>query len=125
DKLSDKEAMARAKTSFLSDLKAGFALLHIDATVDPHYEGYLPLETVIKRTVELINYIEAERRKDKLEAVSYEVGTEETMGGIIDPKAFEQFLINLIRELDSYGLPKPDFIVGQTGTLIKMRGNAG
>jgi len=124
-KLSEEEAMDRAKASYLADIRAGFNVLHVDCTVDPHIEGYVPLEVVIKRTVELINYIEEHRKKEKIRKIGYEVGTEKTAGGLTEKKTFDKFLGNLIAELEKRSLPKPDFIVGQTGTLIKMQENVG
>ena len=73
----------------------------------------------------MLGYIEKERKSRALPPVGYEVGTEETAGGLTDPDAFGRFLEQLIMECAAQGLPKPDFIVGQTGTLIKMKGNVG
>lgn len=125
DKLSPKSAMEKAKISYLDDLKAGFNLLHIDPTKDPHISGGVPMNTVIERTIELIDYLEDQIQKLNLKPVSYEVGTEETAGGLISDSAFEEFIAKLIKELDSRSLPHPAFIVGQTGTLVKMNINAG
>jgi len=91
----------------------------------PHFKGYVPLEIVIRRTVSLIEYVEKERQKRGLGQVGYEVGTGMTAGGLTDSEDFEQFLDDLIAQLDQRGLPRPDFIVGQTGTLIKMQRNVG
>ena len=124
-KLPEREAMKRAKISYLDDLTAGFDLLHIDPTVDPFVEGYVPLDTVIIRSIELISWVEEERRKRELPEISYEVGTEETKGGITAPQDVERFLQNLLEELRKRDLPTPAFIVGQTGTLIKMDKNVG
>lgn len=123
--LPEREAMERAKASFLADILAGFNMLHVDCTVDPHFEGYVPLEIVTKRTVEIIEYIEKGRKKEGIEKIGYEVGAEKTAGGLTDSKAFEEFLKNLTQELDDRNLPRPDLIVGQTGTLIKMQKNVG
>jgi len=124
-KLPAEEAMRIAKASYLADLEAGFNLLHIDPTKDPHCDGTVPMETVIERTLELIEYTEEQVQRLNLAAVSYEVGTEETMGGLISPDAFEQFFVELLGELDKRSLPHPAFIVGQTGTLVKMDRNVG
>ncbi len=125
DKLPAGEAMRRAKASYLADLEAGFNLLHIDPTKDPHCSGTVPLETVIARTVELMDYTEEQAQRLNLSAVSYEIGTEETAGGLISPDAFEKFIADLFKELDQRGLPHPAFIVGQTGTLVRMNRNVG
>ncbi|PIZ13777.1 MAG: sugar-phosphate kinase [Elusimicrobia bacterium CG_4_10_14_0_8_um_filter_37_32] len=125
EKVSEKEAMKRAKDSYLADILAGFDLLHIDLTLNPLQKEPLPLEEVRKRIIEMIDWLETKRKEKGLPPVGYEVGTEETKGGLINPSAFEQFLKSLLRELNSRNLPKPDFIVGQTGTLVKMDRNVG
>jgi tagatose-1,6-bisphosphate aldolase non-catalytic subunit AgaZ/GatZ len=125
DKLTLENAMKKAKTSYLDDLKAGFNLLHIDPTKDPHISGAVAMDIVIERTVELIEYLEEQIQKLSLSPVSYEVGTEETAGGLISNEAFETFIKKLLSQLDSLSLPHPAFIVGQTGTLVKMNRNVG
>jgi hypothetical protein len=125
DKLPLEDAMKKAKSSYLADLKAGFNLLHIDPTKDPHVSGAVQMDTVIERTIELIGYLEEQIQKLNLPPVSYEVGTEETAGGLISDIAFETFIEKLLNGLDKRSLPHPAFIVGQTGTLVKMNKNVG
>jgi len=125
DKLPPEQAMEIAKKSYLHDLKAGFDLLHIDPTKDPHADGVVPIDTVLSRTVELIEYVETERVKLNLPPVSYEVGTEETNGGLTSQNAFSDFLHELTSRLSAKNLPLPLFIVGQTGTLVRMLNNVG
>lgn len=124
-KISEKEAMKRAKDSYLADLKAGFNVLHIDPTKDPHLSESVPMHTVIARTIELMEYIEEQIQNLNLKPVSYEVGTEETSGGLISSDTFEKFISTLLKELDKRDIPHPAFIVGQTGTLVKMNMNVG
>ena len=123
--LPAEEAMGMAKASYLADLEAGFNLLHIDPTKDPHCDGTVPMETVTARTVELMEYAQEQAQRLNLSGISYEVGTEETMGGLISAEAFEQFIADLLQRLDKRRLPHPAFIVGQTGTLVKMDRNVG
>ena len=125
DKLPPDEAMNIAKASFLADLEAGFHLLHIDPTKDPHVDGVVPMESVISRTVDLIEYVEEQRKKLNLSPVAYEVGTEETNGGLTSPEAYEDFINQLSGRLNEKGLPLPLFIVGQTGTLTRLTENVG
>lgn len=125
DKLPAKKAMEIGLESYIDDVEAGFDLLHIDPTKDPHCTGVVPLSTVLERTVYLIENIEKVRREKGLKELAYEVGTEETMGGLIDPKAFESFIETLKGELDKRGLPMPVFVVGQTGTLTRLTSNVG
>lgn len=125
DKLPVEEAMEIGYESYIDDIKAGFDLLHIDPTKDPHCSGVVPLSTVLERTIRLIEKIEAARRENGWKEIAYEVGTEETMGGLIDPKVFEDFIRALKAELEKKGLPMPLFVVGQTGTLTRLTSNVG
>lgn len=125
EKLAPEKAMEIAKRSYAEDLLRGFDLLHIDPTKDPHPSSSPELETVIRRTVELIEYIETERKNRSLPPISYEVGTEETSGGLTDAAVYEGFIERLNSILSAKGLPLPAFIVGQTGTLVRMTENVG
>ena len=79
DHLSEEEAMKLGKQSYIADLENGFDLLHIDPTKDPYIVGkVIDVNVVLRRTVELIEYVEKERIARKLPEISYEVGTEET-----------------------------------------------
>jgi len=119
------EAMGRAMASYRADIDAGFDLLHIDPTKTPFAAGTPDLEVVAERVVELISGCEQYRTQTGAGSISYEVGTEETSGGLTSPENFEAFIIDLLRRLDAAALPHPLFIVGQTGTLLKMRQNIG
>lgn len=126
NKLPVKEAMDIALQSYLDDAEAGFDLLHIDPTKDPFCgEGVVPLSTVLDRTVYLIEKIEEARVKNGWRELAYEVGTEETLGGLIDPQIFENFIKDLKAILEKKGLPMPLFVVGQTGTLTRLTSNVG
>ncbi|WP_121661836.1 class II D-tagatose-bisphosphate aldolase non-catalytic subunit [Metabacillus litoralis] len=126
DHLPAEQAMEYGKKSYLADIEAGFDLLMIDPTKDPFEVGkVVPLETVISRTVELIEYCEKERTERNLPEIGYEVGTEETNGGLTSTETYETFINRLKEELGSKGLPMPTFIVGQTGTLTRKTEQAG
>ena len=124
-KLSVDEAMRLSIQSYIDDMRAGFHLLHIDPTKDPHISGTVPLSLVLARTVELIKTLEKIRAEENLPNMAYEVGAEETNGGLTGEDAFKQFITDLWRRLHTKGLPKPDFIVGQTGTLTRLTENVG
>ena len=124
--LPEDEAMARAKQSYLADIVAGFDLLMIDPTKDPYQIGkVIPLDVVLRRTVDLIQYCEDERRTRNLPEIGYEVGTEETNGGLTSTDTYQTFIEELKVELGKRGLPMPTFIVGQTGTLTRMTEQVG
>ena len=126
DHLPEKEAMELGKKSYLYDLLNGFDLLHIDPTKDPYIVGkVIDPDVNVNRTVELIEYVETERKKRNLPAISYEVGTEETNGGLTSPENYEKFIQKLHARLDEKGLPHPSFIVGNTGTLTRLTEQVG
>ena len=60
-----------------------------------------------------------------LPEIGYEVGTEETNGGLTSTETYETFINRLADELTSKDLPMPTFIVGQTGTLVRKTEQAG
>jgi tagatose-1,6-bisphosphate aldolase non-catalytic subunit AgaZ/GatZ len=101
-------------------MKAGYHLLHVDPTVDrtlPPGEA-IAIETVVARSVELIEHAERERERLGLPPVSYEVGTEEVHGGLVDHSNFRTFVESLREGLAERGLDQawPCFIVGKVGT---------
>lgn len=125
-KMPHDEAMAIGKASFLADLEAGFDLLHIDPTKNPFLQkGEEGMATIIQDTVDLITASEQERKRLNLPEVAYEVGTEDIRGGLTRSDRYREFLVTLKKRLKAENLPLPDFIVGQTGTLVKLDGNYG
>lgn len=120
DHLAVDEAMVLGKKSYIADIEAGFDLLMIDPTKDPIEVGkVIPLETVLERTVDLIEFCEQQRIARNLPEIGYEVGTEETNGGLTSTETYEKFILKLKEELNKRNLPMPTFIVGQTGTLTR------
>ena len=116
--LAFEQTTAEVEESITAMLKAGYELLHIDPTVDRTLQGPLPVETVVERSLHLIAYAEAERARLGLPPVSYEVGTEEVHGGLVDLESFKRFLRLLhdglvVRELSHAW---PAFVVAQVGT---------
>ncbi|HFI0291704.1 TPA: class II D-tagatose-bisphosphate aldolase, non-catalytic subunit [Streptococcus suis] len=126
DHLPTDEAMKLGQKSYVGDIEAGFDLLMIDPTKDPFEVGkVIPLDTVLERTVKLIEFCENERKARNLPEIGYEVGTEETNGGLTSTETYETFINKLKVELDKRGLPMPTFIVGQTGTLTRKTEQVG
>lgn len=124
--LDEDVAMELGKKSYYEDIKNGFDLLMIDPTKDPFQIGkVIPLEVVLSRTVELIEYCEKTRKELGVGEISYEVGTEETNGGLTTTETYEKFITELNEELDKRNLPHPIFIVGQTGTLTRKAEQVG
>lgn len=124
-KLPVKEAMEICKRSYIHDMESGFDLLHIDPTKDPHITGTVPLDTVLERTIDIIDELEAYRRDKGLPEIGYEAGTEETNGGLTSVEAFSDFIDKLVSRMAERGLQPPEFVVGQTGTLTRLTENVG
>ncbi len=115
-----EKCMDWIKTSLEASIKAGYDLLHIDPTVDITLgKGKpIPIELVVKRTLELIQHAEQFRRKSGFPRVAYEVGTEEVHGGLADLEVFRKFLYLLKQGLAEHSLADvwPCFVVGKVGT---------
>ena len=114
------ETMALVKQSMIDSLKAGYHLLHVDPTVDINLKNgeIIDIETVARRTIEIIVHVEKFRRTNNYPAISYEVGTEEVHGGLADMKTFSGFLSFLKNGLaqEGYADVWPCFVVGKVGT---------
>ena len=92
----------------MEDMKAGFDLLHIDPTKDPYVMGkVIDINVVLERTVDLIEFCEEYRKENNLPEVFYEVGTEETNGGLTSLDTYESFIKTLSQRLEDKGLPQP------------------
>lgn len=120
DGLTYDETMDAVKESLEACINAGYALLHIDPTVDRTFPkgAPIPIELVVERTLELIAHAETYRCTLNLPPISYEVGTEEVHGGLANLEAFTSFLENLDSGLKQLGMQEawPSFVVGKVGT---------
>jgi tagatose-1,6-bisphosphate aldolase non-catalytic subunit AgaZ/GatZ len=112
--------MAEVRESLTACLQAGYALLHIDPTVDRTLPAGTPpsVRSVVDRTLDLIAHSEQQRERLGLPPIAYEVGTEEVHGGLADLEMFDRFLQSLRRGLAALGLESawPCFVVGKVGT---------
>jgi tagatose-1,6-bisphosphate aldolase non-catalytic subunit AgaZ/GatZ len=112
--------MHEVKASLAACLEAGYALLHIDPTVDRTWQeaSPVPIALVVERTLELIAFAEAHRTRLGLPPIAYEVGTEEVHGGLVNLDSFVAFLQGLHAGLAARNLLHawPCFIVGKVGT---------
>jgi tagatose-1,6-bisphosphate aldolase non-catalytic subunit AgaZ/GatZ len=118
-------ALGSALASYQQDIEAGFDYLHIDTARDPHLGGDVPLDLAAERAVTVLEKIEAFRRDAGYPEVDYEVSLEQANGGSSDLRDFEYFLGTLLERIDRRGLPRPLFVVGNTGTLTKAGHNVG
>lgn len=121
DKLSFEETNAAVKTSISAMLEAGYSLLHIDPTIDRTRSEPLPLNVTVQRSLDLIEHAEKERQRLHLPSISYEVGTEEVHGGLVDLANFKRFLAELREGLAARQLGDvwPAFVVAQVGTDLQ------
>jgi len=124
-KLPLEKALALAFKSFKADIDNGFDLLHVDPTKNPHISGQSDMDAILGLTIDIITELEAYRKDRGLPEISYEIGTEETDGGLTSKEAFESFIKKYMGAAESGGLPKPAFVVGQTGTLTRLIENVG
>jgi len=122
EKIGLDEAMYRAEKSLIHDMLAGFDLLHIDPTKG--LESPYSMDIIMERTIELIDTLETEAAREG-KILEYEIGTEDITGGITSAQKFRDFVMDIVEKLRAYELPKPLFVVGQTGTLLKMNRNVG
>lgn len=58
-------------------------------------EKVIPLDVVLERTVDLIEFCENERKTRNLPEIGYEVGTEETTGGLHRLKSMKPFIFTV------------------------------
>ena len=117
EKWSPERAMDWIKKSFKASLSAGYDLIHVDPTIDI-FNKSIEIETVAKRTIELIAETEIYRKENGLPKISYEVGTEEVHGGLVNMEIFKKFLHLLKEGLKEKKLEYawPVFIVAKVGT---------
>ena len=100
--LSYNAAMKKAEESFDCDISAGFSLLHIDCSLCKH-----------KERDSVLSFLGMD------DGVSIEIGTEENIGCSAD-------IIKFKDELDFFArCGRIEFIVGQTGSLVKETFQAG
>lgn len=120
NRLTFDQTFNNVKHSIESCIRAGYSLLHIDPTVDRSLppETGISIETVVDRSVELISFAEGIRKQLNQPAISYEVGTGEVQGGMVDLAGFDKFVSLLKARMTKENLLDawPSFFVAQVGT---------
>jgi tagatose-1,6-bisphosphate aldolase non-catalytic subunit AgaZ/GatZ len=117
DDLDAETAMSEAKRSIAACVAAGYDLLHLDPGSGPP-DAPLPIETLVDRTVTLLQHAETVRRAEDRSPIAYEVGTDEARGGLQSEERVRTFLRRLRSALDAHDLPCPSFVVGDLGTTL-------
>lgn len=121
--LSIDEAMRQAKTSYMADIQSGFSVIHIDPSVNPTNEE-LTVETVLERVFELYTFCWETAQKLGKDIV-FEIGTEEQDCSTGSLKDLDYVLERINSFCLSEKLPKPLFVVAQTGTKVMEDKNIG
>jgi len=112
-----EKSMDWVKKSFEASIIAQYDMIHVDPTVDI-FNKDIAIETVVERTADLIEHSENFRKIIGKKPISYEVGTEEVHGGLVDIDVFNKFLVLLEKSLKKKNLEYvwPIFIVAKIGT---------
>jgi hypothetical protein len=120
--LSLRRAMESAKTSYKADLDAGFQILHIDPSIDIH--GTPEVDEILDRIFDLYEYCWSHAQTLGAD-VLFEVGTEEQSGSTNTQEELD-YTLNAIEQFCRRNrLPKPSFVVIQSGTRVMETRNVG
>jgi hypothetical protein len=117
-----RKAMESAKLSYTRDIDAGFQILHIDPSVDPHSTP--TIEESLERMFELYEFCWSYARRSGRE-IFFEVGTEEQSGSTNTPEELKYTLTKVQEFCRKNHLPLPTFVVIQTGTRVMEMRNVG
>ena len=122
NKLGLHQAMDSAKLSYKADIDAGFKILHIDPSIDIHKKP--STDEILLRIYELYEYCWSYAKKNNKEII-FEIGTEEQTGSSNSLEELDYTLSNVIDFCRRNKLPKPTFVVAQTGTRVMETRNVG
>ncbi len=117
-----RQAMESAKQSYLSDLEAGFQILHIDPSIDIHKTP--SIDETLERIFELYEYCWS-KSKDINEDIAFEIGTEEQSGSTNSQEELEYTLNSIKVFCAKNNIPMPTFVVIQCGTKVLETSNVG
>jgi Predicted tagatose 6-phosphate kinase len=120
--LSLRRAMESAKASFETDINSGFDMIHIDPCIDIH--NARTVDDILERVYELYEFCYQTAQKKGRELL-FEVGTDEQGATVQDLDQFEYVLASIVGFCRKSGLPRPTFIVAQTGTKVMEMQNVG
>ncbi|WDE09315.1 class II D-tagatose-bisphosphate aldolase, non-catalytic subunit [Thalassomonas viridans] len=120
--LNLKEAMASAKRSYMADIDAGFEVLHIDPSIDIFAEP--STDEVLERIFELYEFCWSYACQQGRQ-ISFEIGTEEQSSNTDTLKELDYTIDKTLKFCEKNQLPKPKFVVAQTGTRVMEDMNVG
>ncbi|EKD91634.1 MAG: hypothetical protein ACD_29C00463G0003 [uncultured bacterium] len=121
-KLSLRQAMESAKSSYRVDLEAGFQIIHIDPSVDIHSSPNV--DEVLDRIFELYEFCYSQAQKMHKEII-IEIGTEEQNGSTNSQDELDYTLNTVQQFCKKNHLPNPSFVVIQCGTRVMETRNVG
>ena len=120
--LSLRNAIDSAKRSYKADIDAGFQIIHIDPSIDIH--GTPSRDEILDRIFELYEYCWNYAQKNGKEII-FEIGTEEQSGSTNTQEELDYTLQKINQFCNNNQLPKPTFVVIQTGTRVMEMRNVG
>src|SRR3990167_1708813 len=120
--LTLRQAMESAKSSYRSDLEAGFQILHIDPSVDIHDQP--DTDEVLDRIFELYEFCYSQAQRMHKEII-IEIGTEEQNGSTNSQEELDYTLNAVQKFCKKNHLPNPSFVVIQCGTRVMEMRNVG
>ena len=122
EKYSIERAMKSAKESYLVDIKAGFKVIHIDPSED--LNGTPSIDIILDRIYELYEYC-WEKAMELDKEILFEIGTEEQSGLTNTTGELDYSLSRIINFCEAKKIPKPTFVVIQSGTKVAEMKNIG
>ena len=120
--LSLEEAMVSAKQSFEVDILSGFKVIHLDPSIN--FDGSLNNEIALDRLFELYEFCWGVAQKHNKEII-FEIGTEEQSGSTNSASELIYTLDRVTSFCLKNKIPKPTFVVVQTGTRVLETRNVG
>lgn len=117
-----RRAMESAKSSYRSDIAAGFQVLHIDPSIDIH--GQPDVDEVLDRVFDLYDYCWSQAQQNNREII-FEVGTEEQSGSTNSQEELDYTLNEINKFCRKNKFDPPAFVVIQCGTRVMEMRNVG
>ena len=121
-KLSLRRAMESAKASYCADIDAGLQILHIDPSVDIFDSPNV--DEILDRIYELYEFCWS-YAQSKNKDIIFEIGTEEQSASSNSQEELDYVLDKVGNFCDRQKLPRPFFVVIQTGTRVMEMKNVG
>lgn len=121
-KMNLEQAMLSAKNSFAADIKSGMNIIHIDPART--LTGFATISEYIERTKELIVFCNQTAIKYN-KKIYIEIGTDEGFVGKASFNETRDLLHEILDFCKNEKLPKPAFMVVQTGTKVMETKNVG